>query len=252
MRSGLIALRAAGAATVLVLAPAATAAYADDSVKAEVVPSSVAPGGSVKVHVSGCTGTTGAVKSRVFVAAAELSRQDGGDKQLFGDTTVKTAMVVGTYDLDITCDGRDHPASGKVRVVDEKKPDGADEPSSPDEQKPSDGQAEQGGPDEQKPSDEQGGQAELKPPSDGQAGHAEPEARDEHDQAAQPADQDHASPVAPVQAGGGGTASLAAEHAVQENRGPGTPHTVIGLLLAGVAAVAVAFRSARRRRTDAD
>ncbi|MEV2243689.1 hypothetical protein [Streptomyces sp. NPDC049970] len=53
------------------------------------------------------------------------------------------------------------------------------------------------------------------------------------------------SPVAPVRAGGGGTAALAEEAASQ---GPGTRHAVIGLGLGAVAAVAVAFRSARRRR----
>ncbi|MEN8650219.1 hypothetical protein ABCR94_06130 [Streptomyces sp. 21So2-11] len=60
----------------------------------------------------------------------------------------------------------------------------------------------------------------------------------------------HATPVSPVHAGGGGTAQLASETA--EGDGPGTRHTVIGLVLAGVAAVAVAFRSVRRRPTDAD
>ncbi|MER7819075.1 hypothetical protein [Streptomyces sp. NPDC096153] len=65
------------------------------------------------------------------------------------------------------------------------------------------------------------------------------------------------SPVAPVRAGGGGAADrLAAQDAKSaDTQGPGTPHTVIGLLLAGAAAVAVAFRSARRRRvgsTDRD
>lgn len=54
-------------------------------------------------------------------------------------------------------------------------------------------------------------------------------------------------PVAPVRAGGGGTAELAA-HAQEE--GPGTRHAVIGLVLAGVAAVAVALRSVRRRRSE--
>lgn len=53
------------------------------------------------------------------------------------------------------------------------------------------------------------------------------------------------SPVAPVRAGGGGTAALA-EQAADE--GPGARHAVIGLGLGAVAAVAVAFRSARRRR----
>ncbi|MGR8010354.1 hypothetical protein [Streptomyces hypolithicus] len=58
----------------------------------------------------------------------------------------------------------------------------------------------------------------------------------------------HPTPTAPVRAGGGGTAQMAAA----EEDGPGTPHTVIGLVLAGVAAVAVAYRSVRRRRTDSD
>ncbi|GAA3121788.1 hypothetical protein ACFQ0X_27480 [Streptomyces rectiviolaceus] len=55
------------------------------------------------------------------------------------------------------------------------------------------------------------------------------------------------APVSPVRAGGGGTAQLAA-HA--QEAGPGTRHAVIGLVLAGVAAVAVAFRSVRRRRSE--
>jgi hypothetical protein len=56
----------------------------------------------------------------------------------------------------------------------------------------------------------------------------------------------HQSPTAPVSAGGGATAGLSA---VQERaEGPGTPHTVVGLVLAGVAAVAVAVRSVRRGR----
>ncbi|MGW2229090.1 hypothetical protein [Streptomyces formicae] len=59
-------------------------------------------------------------------------------------------------------------------------------------------------------------------------------------------------PVSPVRAGGGGTAELASATATQsaEEAGPGTRHAVIGLVLAGVAAVAVAFRSVRRRRSE--
>ncbi|OAR25961.1 hypothetical protein A8W25_10705 [Streptomyces sp. ERV7] len=56
----------------------------------------------------------------------------------------------------------------------------------------------------------------------------------------------HATPHAPVHAGGGGTARLADQQATEQ--GPGTRHAVIGLALAAVAAVAVAGRSARRRR----
>lgn len=57
-------------------------------------------------------------------------------------------------------------------------------------------------------------------------------------------------PVAPVRAGGGGTAVLADQAAHQE--GPGTVHALIGLALAAVAAVAVALRSVRRRRPVID
>lgn len=59
--------------------------------------------------------------------------------------------------------------------------------------------------------------------------------------------QQNAEPRSPVRAGGGGSAELAA-HA--QEAGPGTRHAVIGLILAGVAAVAVAVRSVRRRRSE--
>ncbi|MFI8435864.1 hypothetical protein ACIGJO_19335 [Streptomyces sp. NPDC079020] len=59
------------------------------------------------------------------------------------------------------------------------------------------------------------------------------------------------SPVAPVRAGGGGTATLAEDQAARSD-GPGTRHAVTGLVLAAVAAVAVAFRTVRRRRPAAD
>ncbi|MFF1459797.1 hypothetical protein [Streptomyces sp. NPDC058330] len=54
------------------------------------------------------------------------------------------------------------------------------------------------------------------------------------------------SPVAPVRAGGGGTATLATD----EQAGPGLPHAMTGLALGAVAVAAVAFRGARRRRSE--
>ena len=54
-----------------------------------------------------------------------------------------------------------------------------------------------------------------------------------------------ASPVAPVDAGGGGTAHFASVDA--RAAGPNLWHTVTGLVLAGVAAVAVWLLGARRR-----
>ncbi|AQS69414.1 hypothetical protein [Streptomyces pactum] len=63
-----------------------------------------------------------------------------------------------------------------------------------------------------------------------------------------------ASPVAPVDAGGGGTARLAAADTRDEARPepPGTAHTVTGLVLAGIAAVAVALRGVRSRGLGTD
>ncbi|MGI5398732.1 hypothetical protein ACQEVG_04585 [Streptomyces sp. CA-135486] len=196
MRAVLIALRAAGAAAVLVLAPTATGAYADESVRATVAPA--VPGGEVEIHVQGCRGTTGAVMSQAFVADAELSGRQGSE--LFAETTVKSNAGPGTYDVSVTCDGRDHAASGRAQVVRNlptKAP--AHEPT------------------------------------------------------------DLRTPVAPVRAGGGGAAALAAHDAHgargaadPAEAGPGTGHAVMGLVLAGVAALAVGFRSSRLRRTDTD
>ncbi|MFF5971777.1 hypothetical protein ACFY7C_09640 [Streptomyces sp. NPDC012769] len=191
MRSGPIALRAAGAAVVLVLAPTAGTALAHDGVKVTVTPSMAAPGADVDIRVTGCKGTTGAAKSPAFVADAELTGRDGGKNPLFGDTTVKSGLGEGTYKVGVTCDGHDHPDVGTVHV---KR-------------------------------------------------HHEPSHRPTH----------HPSPVAPVRAGGGGTAAFAAPAApgvaqTADEAGLGTPYTLLGLGMAAVAAVAVAFRSARRRR----
>ncbi|MEU5215795.1 hypothetical protein AB0G79_06285 [Streptomyces sp. NPDC020807] len=188
MRSGPIALRVAGAALVLVLAPTAGSAYAHDGVKVAVTPSTASPGADVDVRVKGCKGTTGAAKSQAFVADAELTGRDG-DYPLAGDTTVKSGLEDGTYKVSVTCDGHDHPDVGTVQVR-----------------------------------------------------HHQPT----HEPTRRPV------PVAPVRAGGGGTAAFAAPAApgvaqTTSDSGLGTPYTLLGLGMAAVAAVAVAFRSARRR-----
>ncbi|WP_171114040.1 MULTISPECIES: hypothetical protein [unclassified Streptomyces] len=56
----------------------------------------------------------------------------------------------------------------------------------------------------------------------------------------------YASPVAPVRAGGGGTAHLAAVDA--RGTGPNTAHAITGLVLAGAAGVAVVVIGSRRNR----
>ncbi|MFJ8647041.1 hypothetical protein ACIRNI_13050 [Streptomyces sp. NPDC093546] len=205
MRSGLLAFRAAGAATVLapvlVLAPAAGLAHAGEEepgghhkVTALVYPATAAPGADVDIRVTGCKRDHGHARSKAFVTEAPLSAHDGKGAPLRGTTAVKSHIAPGTYDVTVHCDGRDHHAAGAVHIM-------------------------------------------LPTP---------------------------ATPTAPVRAGGGGAATLAADPAQApsvadavtgaDEAGPGTPHTVIGLVLAGAAAVAVAFRSARlrrRRRTGA-
>ncbi|MCM1946484.1 MULTISPECIES: hypothetical protein [Streptomyces] len=191
MRSGPLALRAAGAALALVLVPGAAAtAFAHDGVQVTVTPSTAAPGADVDVRAQGCKGTTGAAKSPAFVADAELTGRDGGDHAVFGGATVRTGLEDGTYKVSVTCDGHDHPDVGTLTV---------------------------------------------------RRHHERPTHRP--------------VPVAPVRAGGGGTAAFAAPAApgvaqTASEDGLGTPYTLLGLGMAGAAAVAVAFRSSRRRRTE--
>ncbi|MFE5908317.1 hypothetical protein ACFQ6B_04475 [Streptomyces wedmorensis] len=83
-----------------------------------------------------------------------------------------------------------------------------------------------------------------------QVRHHQPTHRPTHRPTHQPTH--HATPVAPVRAGGGGTAAFAAPAApgvaqTAGDGGLGTPYTLLGLGMAAVAAVAVAFRSSRRR-----
>jgi hypothetical protein len=210
MRSGPIALRAAGAAVILVLAPTAGTAFAGDGVKATVTPSTAKPGADVDIRVKGCKGTTGTATSRAFVADAALTGRDGGDYPLFGDTTIKSGVERGTYKVSVTCDGREHRDVGVVHV-EKHKPGPTHEPT-------------------HKPTHQ-------------------PTHKPTH----------HPSPFAPVRAGGGGAAlavpaAPAAPGVAQTTTesGLGTPYTLVGLGLAAIAAVAVAFRSARssgRRRT---
>ncbi|GHG03047.1 hypothetical protein [Streptomyces hydrogenans] len=190
MRSGPLALRAAGAALALVLVPGAAAtAFAHDGVQVTVTPSTAAPGADVDVRAQGCKGTTGAAKSPAFVADAELTGRDGGDHAVFGGATVRTGLEDGTYKVSVTCDGHDHPDVGTLTVRHHERP------------------------------------------------------------------THRPVPVAPVRAGGGGTAAFAAPAApgvaqTASEDGLGTPYTLLGLGMAGAAAVAVAFRSSRRRRTE--
>jgi hypothetical protein len=280
MRSGLVTFRAAGVAAVLVLAPAAATAYAADSVKVTVVPSKVAPGGEVEVLVSGCQGMTGAARSQGFVAYAALASRNGAGTQLFGETTVKSAVEPGTYDIGVTCDGREHPVSARVQVVQNEPTERPDEPTKrADEPAKRRDEPTKRAEESTKRRDESTKRAEestkraeesTKRRDESTKRSEESTKRADHptEQSYEPTEKsdegesdeeesyeppDDSTPFAPVRAGGGGTAALAADGPPDPaEAGPGIPHTVIGLVLAGAAAVAVAFRSSRRRRSDSD
>ncbi|MGQ4515646.1 hypothetical protein [Streptomyces sp. DW26H14] len=195
MRSGLLALRAAGVAGILVAVPVygATAAQAHDGVTATVDPTAIATRGQARITVEGCRDGRATVSSSAFVRVVTVS---GSSRTMYGDVSVKSLTAAGSYDISVNCDGHDHGRAGRFEVV--------------------------------------GG-------AHGHDGH-----------------QGVASPHAPVRAGGGGTAALA-DHADSARSvavsptqsGPGTAYTLVGLGLAGVAAITVAYRSAQRRRAAA-
>ncbi|MFJ2261860.1 hypothetical protein ACIOKD_26580 [Streptomyces sp. NPDC087844] len=206
----------AGAAATAALAPMAYAPSvfaADGGVR--VSPGSPAPGSDIRLRVRGCTGMTGTAASAAFVADAQLT---GAQGDLTGETRVRSTLDPGTYDIKVTCDGFEQTLKGTVTVADKKQREKREREER-----------------EKREREEKQGQGQRQEQPDGSA-------------AASPAAP--ASPVAPVHAGGGGTSRLAAAEARSD--GPGTRHAVVGLVLAGVAAVAVAVSSARRgrRRTD--
>lgn len=181
----------------------------------------------------GLRGKSGSAASKAFVADAQLTRltrlirlTGQGVGTLSGDTRVRSSLEPGTYDVSVTCDGKEHKARGTITVGENGKP-AATEPGPPK-------------PDATKPDA-------TKPEA------AEPAASARPSAPASPA-----SPVAPARAGGGGAADQVATSqgaadpvdSMDDARhtGPGARHAVVGLVLAGVAAVVVVARGVRRSR----
>ncbi|MCM2392205.1 hypothetical protein [Streptomyces albipurpureus] len=258
MRTRLIAFRAAGTvgaagvAAALLLAPAAGSAYAYDPVTATVSPAGAGPGDHVEIQVRGCQGDTGTARSPSFSDPAELRGKSSHDSQRsqYGD---------------------DSSRSGEESSSDREDARSNDDGATSDSRE---GASDGGG----GRSSGQGGSASNQSPlTSGHTLHGRATikawlspgtydvtvrcgGREHHAAGTIHITGDHGrpvhpSPVAPVRAGGGGTAALAAEqrpHNDTDGAGPGTPHTVVGLVLAGAAAVAVAVRSSRRRRQGSD
>ncbi|MFG2518851.1 hypothetical protein [Streptomyces sp. NPDC048527] len=186
----MFALRAIGAAAVLVTLPVA-AAHAEgggndgSAGSVTVTPYSPAPGTQVDLRVSGCREAKGKAYSDAFENPGDLA-PSADQPTLTTQAHIRSSATPGIYEIKVTCDGVSGKVRGSVQVLQPGRPAPA--------------------------------------------------------------------PTAPVHAGGGGTAQLTAAHATEiafgvREEGPGTRYTVIGLVLAAVAAVAVALRSVRRRRS---
>ncbi|WNZ11205.1 hypothetical protein [Streptomyces sp. 11x1] len=274
----------AGVVAAAALAASAPPAHATDpgntsgnvSENVSVVPASPVPGTDIQVRAGGCGGKTGTAVSAAFVADARLTQLTGRSPgTLAGETRVRSSLDPGTYVVRITCDGREDKVTGTIKVGGEGKPTTGLRPP-PGLAPPTDLRF---------PTD-LGPPTDLRPPTGITLPTAKPSgirppvtgptATEASPVAERPAGERPAgrqpsapsSPIAPVRAGGGGAAAhLAAADPVgargsadpansmddARHTGPGARHAVVGLVLAGVAAVAVVARGARRgrdRRTE--
>ncbi len=214
-----------------------------------VTPSPPAPGSDIQVRAQGCTGRTGTASSRAFVADARLTGSVGGDGAFIGETRVRSSLTPGTYLVKVTCDG-------------------AEDNSQPHNSQPHNSQPHNSQPHNSQPHNSQPHNSRSQPHSQSHSpssshspSHASVKAElTVAEKAGEPwrsaAPGTHASPVAPLRAGGGGAAHLVAAEAREvaaetrnpgaRDEGPGARQAMVGLVLVGVAALAVILRGARR------
>ncbi|MDQ1019266.1 hypothetical protein [Streptomyces afghaniensis] len=261
-------LRVTVCTSVLVVAALTPAAYAADAGGVSVTPATPAPGSDVTLRVTDCAERTAVARSAAFVADVRLTVTEG---ELVGESRVRSTLDAGTYGVKVTCrdaertgtftvrgregEGRRRPASGTGGPSSVSGTDGPSSVSGTDGRPPAPGTIGQppapgtgGRPPApgtvgRPPVPEGGGQSSA-PGEDGHGQRSTPGGDDQQPGARRPGP--HASPVAPVQAGGGGAADLVA--AEDRGAGPGTAQGVTGLVLAGIAAVVVALGGVRRSR----
>lgn len=268
-------LRVTVCTSVLVAAALTPAAYAADAGGVSVTPATPAPGSDVTLRVTGCAERMAVARSAAFVADARLTITDG---ELVGESRVRSTLDAGTYAVKITCGEAERTGTFTVREG-ERRRSASGTGSEPSSAPGTGGQppapwtggrppASVSGPGGQPPAPGTIGQPPApgtagRPPAPGTVGQppmpeggGQPSASGDDGQLPAPGDDEqrsasrrpgaYPSPVAPVQAGGGGAADLVAA----EDRGavPGTAQGVTGLMLAGVAAVVVALGGVRRSR----
>ncbi|OIJ88075.1 hypothetical protein [Streptomyces colonosanans] len=209
-------LRLTLCAVALIAVVLGRATHTADAHDVSLTPASPAPGSSVRLTVRGCPGTTGTAVSDAFVTDARLVGKNG---TLTGDTVVRAMLTPGRYDIKVGCDGREVKG---VLTVDGSTASTPDTPSGP--------------------APRPAGSSEPYAP-------AVPAVPRIPAFPAPSAPTARSSPVAPVHAGGGGTAHLKALASGEaRNSGPGARQAIIGLVLASVAAVLIVVRSVRRGR----
>ncbi|MER7479514.1 hypothetical protein ABTX60_18050 [Streptomyces sp. NPDC126510] len=251
-------LRVAVCTGVLVAVALAPAAHAADAGSVSVTPARPAPGSDVTLRVTGCAQRTAVAASAAFVADARLTV--AGADELVGDSRVRSTLKAGSYAVRVTCGPTRRTGTFTVRDGEaghQAERSGAPPAAAPGTggQPPRDGEAghqaeRPGAPPAAAPG------AGGRPPAPGTGGQppvpekgGQPSAPGVDEEEALPSRRPGApaSPVAPVQAGGGG----AADHLAAEERGagPGAAQGVTGLVLAGAAAaVVLALRGVRRGR----
>ncbi|WP_311137216.1 hypothetical protein [Streptomyces sp. I6] len=246
----MIALRVVGAATgFLMLAPVPGTAFAEEKAQlTEMVHAFGAEPGSEL----GDGGRSGAVDRLQIVTLAPPSRAEADGKQGEENPERGREGRDGKQD-DGSQDGRKDDGSQDGKK-DGGSQDGRKDGGSQDGKRDRDGQ--DGGKDREGrdhgggSGDDHGDDGDHDDGDHDDGGHSDDDHEDGSDEEDVEAPGPAETPVAPVRAGGGGAADRLASQETKsaDTQGPGTPHTVIGLLLAGAAAVAVAFRRARRRR----
>ncbi|MFF7769632.1 hypothetical protein ACFZC7_24380 [Streptomyces massasporeus] len=260
---------------VLAAVALAPAAYAADTGSVSVTPAAPAPGSDITLRVTGCAQRTAVAASAAFVADARLTVT--GARELTGESRVRSTAEAGSYAVRVTCGAARQ--TGTLTVRDGKTP--GPESAQPSGQEAVPLPAREAAPlpvpgaGAQPPAPGVGGHLPAPGAASGMGGHlpapgalgesgrlpapdggGQPSAPGVDGEPPAPGVDDEASlshrpsapasPVAPVQAGGGGAAELVA--AEERGAGPGTAQGVTGLVLAGVAAVVVALRGLRRGR----
>ncbi|MER7402373.1 hypothetical protein ABT373_07695 [Streptomyces sp. NPDC000070] len=256
-------LRVTVCTSVLVAAALTPAAYAADAGGVSVTPATPAPGSDVTLGVTDCAERTAVARSAAFVADARLTVTDG---ELVGESRVRSTLDAGTYAVKVTCGEAERTGTFTVRERERAQEREGRRSASGTGGEHSSVSGTAGQP----PAPWTGGRPPAsmpgtagQPPAPGTVGQppmpeggGQPSASGDDGQRPAPGGDEqrpgprrpgaHPSPIAPVQAGGGGAADLAA--AEDRGTGPGTAQGVTGLVLAGVAAVVVALGGVRRRR----